>query len=102
MNLITFQEHSTFKTHIKQLSSIVASEAAFSTGRRVLDPYRTRLSTPIVKALIYTKDQVRKSRTQIDCDDAEYDIKDDDIAKDIKEQLEKLTGRDKEKQIVKL
>ncbi|GKA26077.1 zinc finger BED domain-containing protein RICESLEEPER 2 [Tanacetum coccineum] len=31
--------------------STVASEAAFSTCGRVLDPYRTRLSTPIVKAL---------------------------------------------------
>ncbi|GJY79999.1 retrovirus-related pol polyprotein from transposon TNT 1-94 [Tanacetum coccineum] len=36
--------------------STVASEAAFSTGGRVLDPYRTRLSTMIVEALICTQD----------------------------------------------
>ncbi|GJX80749.1 reverse transcriptase domain-containing protein [Tanacetum coccineum] len=36
--------------------STVASEAAFSTGGRVLDPYRTRLSTTIVEALICTQD----------------------------------------------
>ncbi|GJV05036.1 gypsy type transposase [Tanacetum coccineum] len=60
--------------------STVASEAAFSTGGRVLDPYRTRLSTTIVEALICTQDWVRKSRTQINWDDVEDLIKDDEIA----------------------
>ncbi|GKD53040.1 reverse transcriptase domain-containing protein [Tanacetum coccineum] len=78
--------------------STVASEAAFSTGGRVLDPYRTRLSTTIVKALICTQDWVRKSRTQINWDDVEDLIKDDEIVKDMEEQLEKLTERDKAKQ----
>ncbi|GKB15006.1 WAT1-related protein isoform X1 [Tanacetum coccineum] len=78
--------------------STVASEAAFSTGGRVLDPYRTRLSTTIVEALICTQDWVRKSRTQINWDDVEDLIKDDEIVKDMEEQLEKLTERDKAKQ----
>ncbi|GJT13899.1 zinc finger BED domain-containing protein RICESLEEPER 2 [Tanacetum coccineum] len=79
--------------------STVASEAAFSTGGCVLDPYRTRLSTTIVEALICTQDWVRKSRTQINWDDVEDLIKDDEIVKDMEEQLEKLTERDKEKQM---
>ncbi|GJZ53048.1 reverse transcriptase domain-containing protein [Tanacetum coccineum] len=78
--------------------STVASEAAFSTGGRVLDPYRTRLSTTMVEALICTQDWVRKSRTQINWDDVEDLIKDDEIVKDMEEQLEKLTERDKAKQ----
>ncbi|GKB36629.1 RNA-directed DNA polymerase, eukaryota, reverse transcriptase zinc-binding domain protein [Tanacetum coccineum] len=41
--------------------STVASEAAFITGGGVLDPYRTRLSTTIVEALICTQDWVRKT-----------------------------------------
>ncbi|GKB67266.1 RNA-directed DNA polymerase, eukaryota [Tanacetum coccineum] len=65
---------------------------------RVLDPYRTRLSTTIVEALICTQDWVRKSRTQINWDDVEDLIKDDEIVKDMEEQLEKLTERDKAKQ----
>nr|GEY56308.1 zinc finger BED domain-containing protein RICESLEEPER 2 [Tanacetum cinerariifolium] len=75
-----------------------ASEAAFSKDGRVLDPYRTHLSTTVVKALICTQDWVRKSRTQINWEDVEDLIKDDEIVKDMKEQLEKLTGRDKAKQ----
>ncbi|GJS83155.1 zinc finger BED domain-containing protein RICESLEEPER 2 [Tanacetum coccineum] len=78
--------------------STVASEATFSTGGRVLDPYRTRLSTTIVEAFICTQDWVRKSRTQINWDDVEDLIKDDEIVKDMEEQLEKLTERDKVKQ----
>ncbi|GKB31738.1 zinc finger BED domain-containing protein RICESLEEPER 2 [Tanacetum coccineum] len=73
-------------------------KAAFSTCGRVLDPYRTRLSTTIVEALICTQDWVRKSRTQINWDDVEDLIKDDEIVKDMEEQLEKLTERDKAKQ----
>ncbi|GKA74620.1 zinc finger BED domain-containing protein RICESLEEPER 2 [Tanacetum coccineum] len=80
--------------------STVASEAAFSIGGRVLDPYRTRLSTTIVEALICTQDCVRKLRTQINWDDVEDLIKDDEIVKDMEEQLEKPTGRDKEKQTI--
>lgn len=60
--------------------STVASESAFSTSRRVLDPYRTRLSTPIVEALICTQDWVRKSRKPI-FDDVDDILNDDDIAK---------------------
>ncbi|GKD41656.1 zinc finger BED domain-containing protein RICESLEEPER 2 [Tanacetum coccineum] len=78
--------------------STVASEAAFSTDGCILDPYRTRLSTTIVEALIYTQNWVRKSRTQINWDDVEDLTKDDEIVKDMEEQLEKLTERDKAKQ----
>lgn len=60
--------------------STVASESAFSTSGRVLDPYRTRLSTPIVEALICTQDWVRKSRKPI-FDDVDDILNDDDIAK---------------------
>nr|GEZ57932.1 zinc finger BED domain-containing protein RICESLEEPER 2 [Tanacetum cinerariifolium] len=56
---------------------------------------RTRLSTTIVEALICTQDWVRTSRTQINWDDVEDFIKDDEVVKDMEEQLEKLTGRDK-------
>nr|GFB54818.1 zinc finger BED domain-containing protein RICESLEEPER 2 [Tanacetum cinerariifolium] len=72
--------------------------AAFSTGGRILYPYRTRLSTTIVEALICTQDWVRTSRTQINWDDVEDLIKDDEIVKNMEEQLEKLTGKDKAKQ----
>ncbi|GJS39233.1 zinc finger BED domain-containing protein RICESLEEPER 2 [Tanacetum coccineum] len=82
--------------------STVASEAAFSTDGRVLDLYRTRLSTTIVEALICTQDWVRKSRTQILWDDVEDLIKDDEIVKDMEEELEKLTGRDKDKETVEI
>ncbi|PWA53999.1 zinc finger BED domain-containing protein RICESLEEPER 3 [Artemisia annua] len=36
--------------------TIVASESAFSTGGRVLDPYMTNLSYAVVEALICTQD----------------------------------------------
>ncbi|GJX15703.1 zinc finger BED domain-containing protein RICESLEEPER 2 [Tanacetum coccineum] len=81
--------------------STVASKAAFSIGGCVLDPYRTRLSTMIVEALS-TQVWVRKSRTQINWDDVEDLIKDDEIVKDMEEQLKKLTGRDKEKETVEI
>ena len=58
------------------------------------------MSTPIVEALICTQDWVRKSRTQINWDDVEDLIKDDEIVKDMEEQLQKLTRREKEKQTV--
>lgn len=42
--------------------STVASESAFSAGGRVVDPYRNRLGSEIVEALICTKDWVAASR----------------------------------------
>ncbi|KAJ9567361.1 hypothetical protein OSB04_003327 [Centaurea solstitialis] len=63
--------------------STVASESALSTSGRVLDPYRTNLSSPIVEALICTQDWVKKSRKPI-IDDIDDILKDDDIAIGIK------------------
>ena len=60
--------------------STVASESAFSTSGRVLDPYRTNLAPPIVEALVCTQDWVRKSRKPIR-DNIEDIFKDDDVAK---------------------
>ena len=59
--------------------STVASESAFSTSGRVLNEYRTSLSTLIVEALVCTQDWVRKSRKPI-IDDIDDILKDDDIA----------------------
>jgi hypothetical protein len=42
--------------------STVASESAFSAGGRVVDPYRNRLGSEIVEALICTKDWIAASR----------------------------------------
>lgn len=42
--------------------STVASESAFSVGRRVIDPYRNRLDTEMVQAPTCTKDWVGLAR----------------------------------------
>jgi hypothetical protein len=39
----------------------VASESAFSTGGRMIDPYRSSLSPKTVEALVYTKNWLRYS-----------------------------------------
>ncbi|MFS7921777.1 putative HAT dimerization domain, ribonuclease H-like superfamily [Helianthus anomalus] len=74
--------------------STVASESAFSTGGRVLDAYRTRLSTNIVEALICTQDWVRKSRKPI-LEDVDDILKDDDIAIEIEDAIQKQNGKGK-------
>ena len=51
----------------------------FSTGGRVLDPYRTRLFTKIVKTLICTQDWVKKSSNPIFEDDINNILNDGDI-----------------------
>ncbi|KAJ0458638.1 putative HAT dimerization domain, ribonuclease H-like superfamily [Helianthus annuus] len=68
---------------VKDISVIpvsnVASEEAFSTGGRVVDTYRTSLSTPIVEALICTEDWIRASiKKEIYIEDS---VEFDDIGK---------------------
>ncbi|PWA46107.1 zinc finger BED domain-containing protein RICESLEEPER 2 [Artemisia annua] len=79
--------------------STVASKSAFSTGGRVLDPYRTSLSTKIVEALICTQDWVRKSRKPINVDSLEDLFNDDEIVKDMENLLEKTNEKDNGKQV---
>ncbi|KAL7251198.1 hypothetical protein ACSBR1_013097 [Camellia fascicularis] len=43
------------------LVSTVASESAFSTGGRVLDPFRSNMSPTMVEALICTQNWLRSS-----------------------------------------
>ena len=59
--------------------SIVASESAFSTSRRVLTDYRANLSNVIVEALLCTQDWVRKSRKPI-IDNVDDILNDDEVA----------------------
>lgn len=66
--------------------STMASESAFSTSGRILDVYRTNLSSTIVEALVFTKDWVRKASKPI-VDDIDDILHDDDIAYAIEEAL---------------
>ena len=43
----------------------IASESAFSTGGRVLDPFRSSLTPKVVEALICTQDWIRASHEPI-------------------------------------
>ncbi|KAK9286449.1 hypothetical protein L1049_014846 [Liquidambar formosana] len=52
------------------LVSTVASESAFSTGGRIIDPFRSNLSPNMVEALIYTQNSIRASSTTISLRDA--------------------------------
>nr|XP_043619135.1 zinc finger BED domain-containing protein DAYSLEEPER-like isoform X2 [Erigeron canadensis] len=82
-----------------QISS-VASESAFRMSRGMLDPYRTRLSTNIVEALICTQDWVRKSSNSIYMDQVEDILNDDDIAIEIEEAINNQKDKGKEQMLV--
>ncbi|KAI3724411.1 hypothetical protein L2E82_36186 [Cichorium intybus] len=74
--------------------STVASESAFSLSGRILDVYRTNLSTVIVEALVCTKDWVGKSSKPI-VDDIDDALKDDEVAFAIEEALRINCGKGK-------
>ncbi|GKA51565.1 zinc finger BED domain-containing protein RICESLEEPER 2 [Tanacetum coccineum] len=74
----------------------VASESAFSTGGRVLDPYRTNLTYAVVEALICTQDWVRKSKKAI-IDDIDDLLNDDDVAQDTEDGIAKQNAKEKGK-----
>jgi hypothetical protein len=46
---------------LESVVSTVASESAFSTGGRVVDPFRSRLDPETVQALICSKDWIAAS-----------------------------------------
>ena len=54
--------------------STVASESAFSTRGRVLDPFRSSLTPRIVEALICTQDWMRSSNNPISVEEAINDV----------------------------
>ncbi|GJV26804.1 zinc finger BED domain-containing protein RICESLEEPER 2 [Tanacetum coccineum] len=72
--------------------STVASESAFSASGRVLDPYRNSLAPNIVEALVCTQDWIRTSSRNITMDTLEDLMKDDELAKEIQEGLDKQKG----------
>ncbi|GJR86994.1 zinc finger BED domain-containing protein RICESLEEPER 2 [Tanacetum coccineum] len=72
--------------------SIVAFESAFSASGRVLDPYRNSLAPNIVEALVCTQDWIRTSSRNITMDKLEDLMKDDELAKEIQEGLDKQKG----------
>ena len=62
MNIPRFPIFSHITRDVLAISiSTVASKAAFSIGRRVLDPFRSSLISRIVKALVSTQDWFRRS-----------------------------------------
>nr|KAJ0226816.1 hypothetical protein LSAT_V11C100042980 [Lactuca sativa] len=75
--------------------STVASEAAFSTSGRILDPYLTNLSANIVETLVCTQDWVRKSRKPI-VDNIDEILKDDEVAKALEEAIKNGDGKGKQ------
>ncbi|XP_076922608.1 senescence-associated carboxylesterase 101-like [Bidens hawaiensis] len=66
--------------------SSVASEFTFSTGGRVVEPYRSSLASPLVEALICTEDRIGSSSKKINDTESPTDF--DDIGKQICEKSE--------------
>nr|GEW31676.1 zinc finger BED domain-containing protein RICESLEEPER 2 [Tanacetum cinerariifolium] len=73
--------------------SIVASESAFSTGRRVLDPYRTSLSSQLVEALLCIQDWIKRERIKINVDEIEDLLNDDEVVKEMEEAVRSYKGK---------
>ncbi|KAK9065183.1 hypothetical protein SSX86_016566 [Deinandra increscens subsp. villosa] len=72
--------------------SSVASESAFSTGGRVIEPCRSSLSPQIVEALICSQDWIRRERKEKQESNENPDELDkyDDIDKDVNEKIEAM------------
>ncbi|GJS23371.1 ribonuclease H-like domain-containing protein [Tanacetum coccineum] len=73
--------------------SIMASESAFSTCRRVLDPYRTSLTTQLVEALLCTQDWIRMERMEINVDEIEDFLNNDEVVKEMEEAVRSYKGK---------
>ncbi|GJY49109.1 RNA-directed DNA polymerase, eukaryota, partial [Tanacetum coccineum] len=65
----------------------MASESSFSIGRRVLDPYRTSLSSQLVETLFCTQDWIRRERMERNVDGIEDLSIDYEVVKEMKETL---------------
>nr|KAJ0185544.1 hypothetical protein LSAT_V11C900500640 [Lactuca sativa] len=75
--------------------STMALETGFGISGRILDPYRTKLSTIIIEALVCTQYWVRKSRKPI-VDYIDEILKDDEVAKALEEAINNGIGKGKQ------
>ncbi|KAH9744069.1 BED-type domain-containing protein [Citrus sinensis] len=69
------------------LVSTVASESAFSTGRRIIDEYRSSLTPAMVKALIYTENWLQSKLFANPVYNLQEDIKEQMLHMELQEEL---------------
>ncbi|KAH9762982.1 BED-type domain-containing protein [Citrus sinensis] len=70
--------------------SIVASESAFSTGRRIIDEYRSSLTPAMVEALIYTENWLQSKYFANPVYNLQEDIKEQMFHMELQEELIRL------------